>query len=213
MTLVATSRSAGVPILLGDFLISQGATRRRGRKKITRLRNTLAIGWTGTLVHATGVIRRINAELSDSPTQEELALWLANYDPGLANQQSLKLIGWIADGDDPVGFHWDGSAPEVHWGDDWCVGTGGRAYEVFSKSYMVHRDPNGPQEREALEWLVGLLTHLNCGDMLTQEGHEIGVGGGYEALYWSFSERRFKYVEDVMYFLVACRMDRDGHFR
>lgn|GEM_PF-3388113 len=79
MTLVAAYKSTGIPILLGDFLISRGEDRHRGRKKICRIRDNLAVGWTGSLLQTEHVLAFdiwVMSAVGVSSPREELFEWL-----------------------------------------------------------------------------------------------------------------------------------------
>ncbi|HYI79251.1 MAG TPA: hypothetical protein VEW67_00125 [Thermoleophilaceae bacterium] len=214
MTIVAAHRPVGIPVLIGDFLISRGDKRFRGRKKISRVRDNLAVGWAGTFVAATAVLHQMRQELSERPTIVEVDQWLSACDPTLSNGQQLKLVGWVVD-DEPTGFHWDGGSPSVVTeGDEWFIGSGSSGYELAARRYMTPPDPGStPDEREALERIVPVLASANCDDMITRSGYDIGVGGGYEALYWAPAQDRFLYVEDISYFVVIADMDARGRLR
>jgi ATP-dependent protease HslVU (ClpYQ) peptidase subunit len=208
MTLVATSRSGGVPLIVGDFMITRGSDRRRARKKIARIRPNLAVGWTGSLVEAITVLEQMAAAITQIPSRDELKNWLEAFDSGVVTNRPLKLVGWIVDDNGATGFHWDSAAPVVQWGDQWNVGSGGQPYEVLSRAFMM--SPDAMDEHQALEWLLALLSHLTADDMLARTAHAIGVGGGYEALFWSSANQQFEYLEDIVYFLAATKMDHAG---
>ena len=48
MTVIGCFRSYGAPTMLGDFMITTAGQQSGLRKKIRRLRPTMAIGWTGS---------------------------------------------------------------------------------------------------------------------------------------------------------------------
>jgi hypothetical protein len=210
LTLVAAYKSAGIPILLGDFLISRGAERRRGRKKIARIRENLVVGWTGSLLQAENVLRRLFEGIDDRPTMESIETWFSKLELDDGPNPNLKLAGWICEDRGEFGFFWD---PRVGilWGDEWFIGSGGVGFEKRVAPFRIPLDPEAPfQEETGLSALVALLAQLNCTDRISQEGHADGVGGGYEALYWSEDSHAFEYLSDALYFVLAVCIDGRG---
>jgi hypothetical protein len=171
----------------------------------------MALCWTGTVVHAALVVRRMPNEMPPVPSRAVVSTGLEGFDAELRDGQTLKLVGWVAEGSEVYGFHWDAATRDVQWGDHWSVGSGGFAYEIFSESYMQQPDSDVPDEPQALEWLVALLARLNADDMTTRSSRLLRIGGGYEALYWSLENQEFRYLEDITYFIVHCHIDAQGH--
>jgi hypothetical protein len=211
LTLVAAYRSAGVPVLLGDFLISRRDDRGRGKKKISRIRRNLVVGWTGNLLQAENVLGLLFEDIGDKPTKESIEAWFSQLEVERPPEPNLKLAGWISEDGGEFGFHWDAGVGQVTWGEEWFIGSGGRAFEASFTGYRSPLDPEiGPQVKAALETLIGVLTQLNCTDRIAQEGQAEGIGGGYEALYWSAENRAFEYLGDALYFIVVSRLDAQG---
>jgi hypothetical protein len=210
VTLVAAYRNQGLPVLLGDFMVSGSDGRRRGRKKISRPRENMVLGWTGNLLQAEQCMAKLLADLGKRPTRDELEEGLSQLrpDPGLGG---VKLVGWLGPSPLSHGFQWDSSAEIVTWGQEWFVGSGGSSFEL---SFKAFRDPlDGeiePDGKLATEQLCRLLTILNCGDRMTQQGNAYGFGGGYEALLWSNQTAQFQYVGPQLFFVVLARIGMDG---
>jgi hypothetical protein len=211
MTLVAAYESAGVPILLGDFLISQGKDRHRGRKKISRIRENFVIGWTGSLLQAENVIRPLLEEIDDWPTRESIEAWFSTLELEDGSDYNLKLAGWVCEDQGEFGFLWDPRAGGIFWGDEWFIGSGGAGFEASFPMYRVPLEHGAQPEGEtALKSLAAVLAQMNCTDRVSREGYEEGVGGGYEALYWSAEKGAFEYLSDVLYFVLAVCIDEHG---
>jgi len=197
--------------MVGDFMISSSLERGLGSKKIFRARPNLALGWTGRRSHAQQVLIPFLTRLSERPTRPDLETALAAL-AGDGADGPLKLAGWIADESEPQAFLWDATAPEIHWGEPWFIGSGGSSFELYSRFY---KRPDGPREasaeKAALVGLLATLAQLNGGDVFVPApSHAIGVGAGYEALYWSQSSGRFEYVSSIIYFAVRSYLDRGG---
>ena len=215
MTLVAAYTTAGVPVMVGDFMISTPRARGLGSKKVFRGRPNVALGWTGRLLHAQQVLIPLLTELPERPSRADLEAALARLTSDSPSRGPLKLVGWIADGDDLSAFHWDAALPDIQWGEEWFVGTGGPAFEIYSRLYDQTTDGAGRHdERAALVGLLATLAQMNGGDVfIPAPTHAIGVGAGYEALYWSASTNAFQYVDDVIYFAVRSHLNRQGRVR
>jgi hypothetical protein len=210
MTLVAAYPASGIPILLGDFMISKGAERSRGSKKISRLRPNLAVGWSGTQLRAEAVLGSLCRELTSRPARDELEALLPQLADAGAPGLDLKLAGWIVDDEGPAAFLWDAALPCVSWGTEWFVGSGGASFEAWFRDSHVGSLHISPDEAESIDGTVEALAWLNCLDVMTKGTHPAGFGAGYEAMYWSASQTEFKYVEDVVYCVVRCCMDAHG---
>jgi hypothetical protein len=207
VTLVAAYESLGMPILLGDFMISGSEERIRGRKKISRPRKNLVIGWTGNLLQATNCIEQLLLHIGEEPSKRELedALATIELEVGLGE---VRLVGWHSEAEEgQEGFHWDSSTEVLAWGREWYVGSGGASFETGVAKYRAPLQGDaGSNVRKPLKQLVELLAFLNCGDRLTAQGHEMGVGGGYEALNWSQEHQEFRYVDRSLFFVVVARI-------
>ncbi|MGN6188516.1 MAG: hypothetical protein ACTHOE_06425 [Conexibacter sp.] len=210
MTLVTALKSTGVPTMIGDFLITDSVSQVRGRKKISRLRPNLAVGWTGRLVQAEMVLRSMYDDLGERPTRATVQACLESYDVRHLGNPQLKLVGGVVDDNGAHAFHWDAAAPLVYWGGPWFVGTGSAWIENIYDRYMRASADARPDEKDALDWIMGALSELNIFDVYNRSTHRLGFGGGYEALYWSSRDASFRYVEQVLYFLVGCRVDANG---
>lgn len=210
MTLVAALKSTGIPTMIGDFLITNPMSQGRGRKKISRLRSNLAAGWTGKLLQAEMALRSMYDDLSERPTRATVHTWLESFDVRQLGDPQLKLVGWVVDDDGAHAFHWDAAAPLAHWGGPWFVGTGSAWIENIYDRYLRASADARPDEKDAMDWIMGALSELNIFDVGSRSTHSLGFGGGYEALYWSSEDASFRYVEKVLYFLVGCRVDANG---
>ncbi len=68
MTLVAAYRPKGIPVLLGDFLIT-GGPHPSTRKKIHRIGPNFVIGWTGRQILAAPILGALVDRFRDQRVQ------------------------------------------------------------------------------------------------------------------------------------------------
>jgi hypothetical protein len=193
MTLVAAYRERDVPVLIGDLLITGGEPG-EARKKIHRLRPTLAVGYAGSLVAATRILSDLNARLSGFPSRSEFeaALRTTTVLPAGA-QNELQLTGWLIDGAAHC-FFWDSERPMViEYHDESLIGTGQKRFADF----IVREWPENASlevEKLVLEKMCALMSDESLG-LLKNRSHHFGLA--YEALL--FGGERFEYIDDVAY--------------
>lgn len=76
MTLIAGFRSHGVPILLGDFLITTAGKPAGLKKKLRRVRSNVVVAWTGHEIAAAFAVEALDRRLP----------------PGRATHQRLRRV-------------------------------------------------------------------------------------------------------------------------
>src|ERR1044071_1598949 len=99
MTLVSAFKNRGIPLLIGDFLLTDRHRRASGlSKKVHLMGPNVAIGWAGSLITAVPVLRDLYALTKDNfLTRRELENFLTEY-PRHELRGEAHLIGWVIDG-------------------------------------------------------------------------------------------------------------------
>jgi hypothetical protein len=64
MTLIAGFRAQGLPILLGDFVLTASGHPAGLKKKLRRHRSNLVLAWTGNALAAEFVVAALDRQLS-----------------------------------------------------------------------------------------------------------------------------------------------------
>src|ERR1700733_11581611 len=130
MTLVAAFPMREIPVLIGDFLLTDNQVnanhmfiptrpelqyvastpkKRRIaglRKKIHKVGERLVVGFTGDFLPGEKLLKAlINQFGNKSPTKTELEKFLAEI--AIINKHKTKLVGWIWE-NRPLCFEWDG---------------------------------------------------------------------------------------------------------
>lgn len=126
MTLVAAYRENGIPVLLGDFLLTADGQPSGLRKKIHLISSNLVVGWTGTLIAAIPVLKDLHSEFNGRHvSKDEFERFLKNYPPANFGSFSVLLIGWIIDGEQHC-FWWNSERPvDLFYEPYVYFGTGG----------------------------------------------------------------------------------------
>src|SRR4051812_40561181 len=100
--------------MLGDFMITTAGQQSALRKKIRRLRPTMAIGWTGSEFAADTATIALHDALSPAPTRDEVDSALRALDVSLL-VRPVTFLGWVGD-PEPTAFKWQSAAQDtVYW--------------------------------------------------------------------------------------------------
>jgi hypothetical protein len=205
MTLIAAFRTLDVPVLVGDFLITDREQPLALRRKLRRINPQLVVAWTGSLFTAEAVLTHLDEALGDrAPTREDLEAALADAADKLAERQAkVKLIGWAAC-PDPDGFGWESDNPgAVHWGDYTRHDGAGHA-EIAKHAADGVRSGGG----DPVDHVVTAISFLLADEWGAQRNQADGFGFGYEATYWDGAE--FQYINNVLYVPWTTWFDVDG---
>jgi hypothetical protein len=207
VTLVAAYRVAGVPMLVGDFLVTANAAPAGLSKKIHLVRPNLVVGWTGNQLAADQVLTSLQDRFHGrSPAKRELEEFLESFPAGELGRRSVTLVGWIVDGE-PHCFLWrsDGTR-EVYYADHFFVGTGADLFERIAGT------GSGPEVGPPI-WIERALysaCYLMADEIGTRENQAAGFGHAYELL--SFNGTEFSYVDDVAFLFVDVPFDSAGNY-
>jgi hypothetical protein len=222
MTLVAAFPMRGIPVLIGDFLLTDNQINKKhnyistkpglqnikpnakGRrvaglsKKIYKIGERLIVGFTGDLIPGEKLMKALVKQFSDkSPTKTELESFLSEID--IPNKQNTKLVGWIWV-KRPVCFEWKGSAPNnIEIVTSTYSGSGGKHFH----DEIMRSDASGISEniKTELEKVI-YISVAQAGKILLSELMAAGnldnaYGFGAEILLWDGS--KFFYVEKLAY--------------
>lgn len=212
LTLVAAIKICDTPVLFGDLMLTE-RDRTSTRRKILRLRPTLAVGWSGTHIVARAIFRDLNDKLPFQPTIEEVRNALRQFsdENGFL---SVQLTGWVL-GHESVAFMWDGHFPnEFVLGEQFAIGSGLEVLMPRLTDRRLHAPP--PPEVSTAEHvrsqaltLTGNLMKSDLSDRIQQS--RFGFGVGYDVLVGESG--RFRYISPVIYAAMSAQVDGEGHIR
>jgi hypothetical protein len=168
MTLVAAFKIEGVPVLLGDLLITESSdlphkllptrpdlstapstgNRRVGvRRKVLSLGNKLVVGFTGTVRAGSSLFKWLHHEFCNKiPSPEELNLALRLHNNQLSGEASV--VGWLAD-PEPQCFTWTAKpGSRLQWCTHAILGTGADHFSksILSAAHVGHSNNFTPTE-------------------------------------------------------------------
>jgi hypothetical protein len=220
MTLVAAFKISGIPVLLGDFLLTdeiagknhiflptvpqlrRAANDQRRvcglRKKIHKVGERLVVGFTGGVAPGVELMKRLIIRFGASePSVESLRAFLA--DEEFPRKSETALVGWICD-KRPLCFRWNGKEPEVfRIVDSAFDGSGARHFQ--EEVMPAHQTGKSDAIRTAFDNAMYVAV-TKIGKILLQEilngrtiDHAYGFGG--EILIWDGA--RFAYVANVAF--------------
>jgi hypothetical protein len=209
MTLVAAYRPQGVPVLLGDFLITGGEAE-LSRKKICLVGPNFVIGWTGRQFLAAPILKALFEEFGGkSVTMSEIEKFLTNRpnEELLTKRQMeefsreipLYLIGWVID-DHPHCFRWNITWPTELFYEPFQVAGSGEAKfrelitrETLGGSWGARRT----NVDQAIYSALSKATELYSDEVLERMNRRQGFGYAYELLY--LDGNAFRYLDNVAY--------------
>lgn len=210
MTLVAAIRANGVPVLIGDLMLT-GGDRVSTRRKIMRLKPNLVVGWSGALIAARVILRELRIALPRTAGVRGLKDVLKSSACDIG-RLDVQLVGWLWD-DEPIAFMWDSQYPdELPTGDKFLIGSGSDTLWRFLEHHSLDSPP--PQGTSALKHascqaltIVGNLMKTDLSNRILQE--QLGFGIAYDALVGD--SRRFSYLSPVVYAALRAEVDSSGH--
>lgn len=201
MTLIATFKPYGVPVLIGDVLltISDGEPRDGKQivlptrddlnefiprvttinftgmtQKIYRINSNFVIGWTGSRLSAQYLVNDLNTLALEKPvTIKEVEKFLTSKE---ADPLTCTIIGWIVENNQAISFRWNNTCPtKFSKGRNFVEGSGRRR---FLDTIRTQANPHQNPKKSILSTMTGLLASENIyGDNLRS-----GFGGMYQIL-------------------------------
>ena len=189
MTLVAAYRTLGVPVLLGDFLITAASRKRVGlKKKVHRLQPNLVVGWTGHQIAAQLVLTALHGRFREErPTKHTLEQFLRSFPIADLGALSVELVGWIYD-DQPHCFRWWSDWPhEPFYGDHHLAGSGaGLMAKLIGDGAAQGRVPEAIRddavEGHAIKETLWDASRLMADEVGQRQNQAAGYGYAYEVL-------------------------------
>lgn len=222
MTMVAAFRVNGVPILVGDFLLTDiqpgakhiflptkpelshvvpdsGHRRLCGlRKKIHKIGERLVVGFTGSLAPGALLMKGLQERFGNTSVMvRELESFLAEMTfPG---KKETELVGWVWE-NRPLCFQWKGLHPEtLQLVESAYSGSGGNHF----LNEVMHADgaSMSPGLQTALDKAIYIGAN-KAGKVLLEElmaakNLEHNYGFGAELIFWDGA--RFSYVEKLAF--------------
>ena len=199
MTLIAGYRPSGVPILLGDFLVTGGGQISSG-KKIIKISPNFVIGWTGKKFIARSVLQELQNNFGNKNVSvSQVENLLTRYSQSDFGDHEMHLIGWIIDGE-PYCFRWNNQYPSELFSAPFHFGGSGA--ETFQKMFETDysslvfgtRRSNIDQ---AIYTSLSRACELISDEVLDRLNRQQGFGYAYELLY--FDGAQFQYLDNVLY--------------
>jgi hypothetical protein len=209
VTLVAAIQVHTVPVLFGDLML-RGAAHAGTRRKLLRLRPTLAIGWADTHIVARAVLRELDQVLPHQPTLEAVRTALRQFSKE-NGRLGVQLTGWLL-GDVPTAFMWDGNYPQEFVTDaPLMIGSGSEVLWKLLNDRPLDKPP--PDGQSAVEYasfqtltLTGNLMKSDLSDRILQQ--QYGFGVGYDILIADTG--RFRYLSPIVYSALQVEVDAQG---
>lgn len=239
MTLIAAFPVHGVPVLVGDLLLTAdadegsqsflptvpeaaarlpetiGARVAGVTKKVHLIGTRLAVAWCGRRFVASAVIRRLYEEFSSSEaTTERLTDILASFIDNQDENISIQLIGWIVD-PIPRCFRWNSMWPsELFFNDADFDGSG---ENMFRETLNLPREARASyghgisSPQEAAFYLLAKTSNLVAREIWTADTLANRFGYCYDIAI--FDGARFRYLDQIAYFTwqVTADLMRGGH--
>lgn len=212
MTLIAAYEPFGVPVLIGDFLITGGQLSST-RKKIYKVSSNFVIGWTGNVIDARPLMKLIFEKFeNETVSLREVEKFLTSRTADPNYTESLHLVGWIIEDDNRHCFLWNIAYPDELFFERYhTAGTGGETFKA-----LITRDTLGitfhPQSRtnteRAIRTVLSKAAELYADEMLDKINRKKFFGHGYELLYFDGSE--FRYLENIAFSGLDAAFDSEG---
>jgi hypothetical protein len=210
MTLIAGFRAYGVPMLLGDFLLTSERREAGLRKKVRRLRPSCVVAWTGALFVAERVLLHMDTTWSQTPTREELDACLLAYDSSGHGSHGVHFIGWVIDEAGEHSFRWSSGVPLVVFDAEPAYdGTGAETVSNIAGPTNI-TEPSNPHVsnvENAIQASLRIVTQLMGDESFARRNRLKGFGHYYELLCWTGD--RFDYVDDVLCAIVVVPISDD----
>lgn len=215
MTLIASFRQNGIPVLVGDLLIS-GFDYDVPRKKIVRINDQFVVGWAGSLWDAHKImIPDIRTRFaSNSPTRGELDEYFAAIDVSQFYGE-LVLVGWGVDAEGVYPYRWKGGKNvngqfRCDISENYIEGTGSKFFEeelehIPLKSHGQIQEPDDLEK--ATSSVLVVMTRLTNGEYLSvDKSWREQFGFGWETLI--YNGRSFEYLSDILYLTIDFEIDQ-----
>lgn len=200
MTLVAAYRPEGIPVLIGDFLIT-GTGLESTRKKIYKVGPNFAVGWSGPVFVAAPILRALFTAFGDKTvTLTEVEAFFTNRPKDELSDLPFYIVGWVV-GEQAHCFLWNILCPAKLFYEPYhVVGSGSQKfYDLMTRKSM---GGSWGSKRTGIDQAIfsalSKATELYSDENLDKMNRRQGFGHGYELLY--FDGKEFNYVENIAFF-------------
>ena len=216
MTLIVATHRNGVPVLLGDVLLSAprpshsnvvtfDAVERLNFRhpdhkiagvhvKLVIVKPTLAVGWTGSLLYARDVISHLVGTLPDEPALTDLETAFHHYH-AIEPKADVTLLGALVYGDKFNMFRWDGPTRQFSTGQHFVEGSGAAPFDRQNPEDLrpPERTPIVGTLSSAVGWGMSRIGHLLGGEILAGLNLVDHFGGGFEVVFFDgFDGKTFR---------------------
>jgi hypothetical protein len=197
MTLLAAYQFKGVPLLMGDFVIT-GSEEGHIRKKIHLISPNLTVGWSGYRIAAQVVMRELHSRFNGQRVSKDaLEAFLKNYPPEELGSIDFYLAGWVVD-EKPHCFLWNSGYPgELFYEPEHVIGSGGNYYNTLLGGGFSNVTPSSSGSNEAIYHALCRASMLISAEVFSSPDKGDDFGFAYEVLY--FDGNQFKYVDNILF--------------
>jgi len=235
MTLVAAFPLRGIPVLVGDFLLTDNQINKNHeylstrpgiqktkstlnfrriaglRKKIHKINDRFIVGSTGDLVPCEILIKALVKEFS---TKEATKTGLDNFLSGISipNKHNTKLVGWYCD-NRPLCFAWNGDDNEISIVSSTYSGSGGKHFhdEIMSSAASGISE-NFKLELEKVTYIaVAQVGKILLSELMNARNLHYAYGFGGELMLWNGA--KFFYVDKIVYTFWQILVNDDNNLK
>jgi hypothetical protein len=224
MTLIAATRVEGIPVLLGDLLLTApaktgvrsfhpvqphvaarlpqytGVRVAGAARKAILINDYLALGWTGSYFSAGAVLKSLSHEFGSRHTNyAELQSFLSTQVQYQGDTFAVHLVGWIFE-DEHRCFRWNSQWPhELFEAPEHFSGTGEGLFRSLLNTVTGHMRSSGFKGPDDLVPHIAASEMGNCiaQDVASGKLTENYFGYGFETIFWD--GLRYRYVDEVTY--------------
>lgn len=233
MTLIATFRESGIPVLIGDVLISRTGVEaehiniptrddvetvlpREWQRnvcalypKLAMINPHLAIAWTGNQIAAKMFLSEVRNKFGGPVGRVNGFFNFMRRYKEVGIGAELTIIGLSVKGRQASAFKWNAATPsEITLGDQLFDGSGAEAIarEFAQRLHHAHGSDNEPID-SAVQNALTLIGSLIADDLTTGESLQGLYGGGYQVIV--FHEGRLMFVNDYLFLFMTVKPDGD----
>jgi hypothetical protein len=219
VTIVAGFEFQGIPILMGDLLITPLDGRGRNpssrparelSQKVVKLSDHFVLGWAGNLKTANSVFSRIRRQIRGQALTLDRVEEILTTCPNAKGDRKLYLLGWVVEESGPVCFSWESDNIHIIKRRENMYGIGS-GYTQFEKAYYSlegYKELDLSNVKHIAEYLPAMYVLAIAGRLMELEtlsyrkfkkisDSNTTFGHAYECIY--YNGERFKYLNDVMY--------------
>lgn len=217
MTLIAAYKVHNTPILLGDVLITGGASETHC-KKINKISANFVIGWTGRRINALAVLKDLYKVFGGKRvSMSEVERFLVEYD---TSSFQLIMSGWVINEGEHC-FVWNSGYNEMgvkelvydEEGNGFFNGSGGNFFQSLLNEKLAHGESPGMNNytKAKMRALSEMCSLTNGEYLAVDRTWRDRFGFSYEALIYNGKE--FKYIDDILFFTLDMLIDENRKLR